>query len=403
MISPEEIRRRACRLWATGRPLRSVLGVEALFPYSLPFAKPSARKWLTEYAELRAALERLDAESSDVTGSGYRLVTREVSHQKLGTLRTAERIVFESVEDLAASAGETAVLRRFQALALMLQAHEPRLLPWLAERPLNAVAHDAEIPRLLAVVEHLQAHPRPMRYARELGIAGVDSKFIESWRGVLAEWLDRLLPAEAIESGVRGLSDYGFERRFGLRFEEVSIRFRWLDPGMALAGCISDATVPLSQFAAYAPQCRRVLVTENKINFLTLPPAEGTLAIFGGGYGIERLAAVAWLEALPVHYWGDIDTHGFAILSRLRAFLPDVRSFLMDRDTLIAHREFWSVEAPERRCVKDLPGLDAAEHALYEDLRDDRFGEGVRLEQERVGYSYVIGAIPGSESPHKPG
>lgn len=40
-----------------------------------------------------------------------------------------------------------------------------------------------------------------------------------------------------------------------------------------------------------------------------------------------------------VHYWGDLDTHGSAILDRLRAWLPQTRSFLMDRETLLDHRE----------------------------------------------------------------
>jgi hypothetical protein len=394
MISPEDIREKACRLWSGGRALRAALGVEALFPYPVPFAKPSAREWLSGFAELRSALERLEAASKAGTGAGYTLVTRDIAHQKLGSLRVPERIVFENIGDLAACAGESATLRRFEALVDTLESREPRLLPWIAERPLQALEQDHAIPQLLAVAEYFQAHPRPMRFARELGIPGVDSKFIEAYRGVLADWLQRLLPPDAIDAtAARGLADNGFERRFGLRHEEAVIRFRWLDPAMALEGCISDAAVPLSQLAAYMPPCTRVLVTENKINFLTLPHSEATLALFGGGYAIDRLASVPWLRTMPIHYWGDIDTHGFAILGRLRGHLPDVRSFLMDRETLMAHRDFWSTEAPDCRCLRELAGLDDAERALYDDLREDRLGTGVRLEQERIGYTHVTAAV----------
>lgn len=393
MISPEEIRERARKLWASGRPLCAWLGAETLFPYSVPFRKPSAQEWLGRFAELRAEVEQLQNASKASLGTGYTLVLKEVAHQKLGTLRTLERVVFESVEDLAACAGESATLQRFKALAQTLRSHEPRLTAWLAERPLRALEYESAMPRLLAVAEHFQACPRPMRYARELGIPGVDSKFIEEHRGILAEWLERVLPAEAVDATVRGLSDHGFERRFGLRHEEANIRFRWLDPAMALEGCISDASVPLAQLAAYMPACKRVLVTENKINFLTLPASEGGLALFGGGYAIERLASVPWLGNMPVHYWGDIDTHGFAILSRLRSYLPGVRSFLMDRDTLMSHHDFWSEEAPECRCLRDLACLTSEELSLYDDLRMDRLGERVRLEQERIGYFHVRQAV----------
>ena len=47
-----------------------------------------------------------------------------------------------------------------------------------------------------------------------------------------------------------------------------------------------------------------------------------------------------WLKGRPLHYWGDIDTHGFAMLDRVRAIFPAAESFLMDRETLCAHSAF---------------------------------------------------------------
>jgi len=393
MITSGEIRAHARKLWASGAPLRAWLGAQPLFPYVVAFRKPSAQEWLARFAQLREALQQLEAGSKVTLGSGYSVSFKEVAHQKLGRLRVPERIILETAEDAAACAGEEVALRRFAALAEVLRAREPRLLDWLAERPLRSLDEATELPRLLAVTEFFQEHPRPMRYARELGILGVDSKFIEVNRGVLRDWLDRLLPPEAIDVSVRGFEDYGFERRFGLRHEEPLIRFRWLDPAHALARGVLDASVPLSQFAAYAPTCARVVVTENKVNFLTLPACPDALAIFGGGYAVERLGRIAWLAGVPLHYWGDIDTHGFAILNRLRGAWPHVRSLLMDRATLVDHRELWSREPPERRSTQDLGRLDPAEQALYDDLRQDRLGEGVRLEQERVDYTRVRCAL----------
>jgi hypothetical protein len=389
MISPEQIRDRAHKLWSSGRALRAWLGAEPLFPYSVPFRKPSAKEWLENFARLRVDVERLEATSKARIGAGYTVAFREVTHQKLGSMRTPERIVFESAEDIAACAGENATLRRFQDMAKMLHSREPRLTAWLAEQPLRALEHYSVLPRLLAVTAYFQAHPRPMRYARELDIPGVDSKFVEEYQALLDQWLERLLPAAAMNGEVHGLSDHGFERRFGLRYEEPLIRFRWLDPSLAPAGHIIDATVPLSQFVAYAPTCSQVFVTENKINFLTLPESRSGLAIFGGGYAIERLASIPWLRSIPLYYWGDIDTHGFAILSLLRSRLPQTRSFLMDRDTIFIHQEFWSEESQERRCLRELASLTAEESSLYDDLRSDRLGVRVRLEQERIGYTHV--------------
>lgn len=393
MISPEDIRTRARKLWLSGAPLRAWLGAEALFPYVVPFRKPSAQEWLERFAGLRAEAEQLEAGSKARQGAGYAVVYKEVAHQKLGRLRVPESIVFESSEDVAACAGESAALARFARVAQTLQSTEPRLAAWLAEQPLQALELEGLLPQLLAVVAYFQVHSRPMRYARELGIAGVDSKFVEENRTLLGTWLDRLLPPNAVNATVRGLADYGFERRFGLRYDEPLIRFRWLDRSLMLDGCIADATVPLSEFAAYAPCCERVFVTENRVNFLTLPECTRSLAIFGGGYAIDRLGSLPWLREQPLYYWGDIDTHGFAILNRLRRYWDHTHSLLMDRSTLLIHQALWSEEPRERRSLHDLDVLNEEECALYDDLRCDRLGERVRLEQERIGYSQVMDAV----------
>ena len=292
MISPDEIHTRARKLWASGVPLRAWLGVEALFPYFVRFRKPSAQEWLERFADLRSAVERLEAGGKTRRTAGYAVAFKDVAHQKLGRLRVPESIVFERAEDVAACAGETAAMTRFTEVAQTLRSEEPRLAPWLAEHPLLAIEIQTGLPRLLAVVAYFRAYPRPMRYARELGIPGVDSKFIEENRALLGAWLDRVLPSDAVDETVRGLADNGFERRFGLRSDEPLIRFRWLDRSLILDGHISDATVPLSEFAAYAPGCERVFVTENRINFLTLPECAGSLAVFGGGYAIDRLGSL---------------------------------------------------------------------------------------------------------------
>jgi len=392
MISQEQIRARAQKFWTTGQALRAWVKTEPLFPYPIPFRKPSAQEWLNHYAEMRAQVEQLEVASKVKYGAGYTVVFKDIAHQKLGRLRVPERIVFESIEDVAACIGESAALKRFQELTRMLRMREPRLLNWLADHPLSALEHEPVFPRLLTVAAYLQTHPRPMRYARELGIPGVDSKFIEEHQALLYDWLDRLLPIEALDVSVRGLSDHGFERRFGLRYEEPLIRFRWLDRRLALAGGITDVTVPISQFIAYAPSCARVFVTENKTSFLTLPECDESLAVFGSGYAIDNLGNVPWLTE-KLYYWGDIDTHGFAILNRLRGYWPRARSFLMDRDTLLGHRKLWSEEPQERRCLHDLMELNADERGLYDDLRCDRLGVRVRLEQERIEYDRVLEAV----------
>ena len=63
----------------------------------------------------------------------------------------------------------------------------------------------------------------------------------------------------------------------------------------------------------------------------------------------------------------------------------------MDRATLMAFESLWGEE--EKQTVRDLPRLDAAERALYDDLRDNRIRANLRLEQERIGFACVQSAL----------
>lgn len=100
---------------------------------------------------------------------------------------------------------------------------------------------------------------------------------------------------------------------------------------------------------------------------------------------------MTWLHGLPLVYWGDLDTHGFAILDALRRRFPHAESMLMDRNTLLDHESQWVRE--EKPVSGVLHTLTPAEAALYRDLVEGTFGESVRLEQERIRYSAISGAL----------
>ena len=152
-------------------------------------------------------------------------------------------------------------------------------------------------------------------------------------------------------------------------------------------------SVRLEEFVARAARDHRVYVVENEITYLAFPLTEGALVIFGAGYAVSVLEPLGWLAGLDLVYWGDIDTHGFAILDRLRQRFPHVRSMLMDRTTLLAHRDQWVSEPSP--LVVGLHLLDAEEAQLYRYLVADALGRSVRLEQERVSFAVIEQAMRG--------
>jgi hypothetical protein len=93
------------------------------------------------------------------------------------------------------------------------------------------------------------------------------------------------------------------------------------------------------------------------------------------------------LKQVSLVYWGDIDTHGFAILNQLRARFGHVESMLMDHATLMAHQHAWGDE--DASIKHDLPLLTPDEQAVYDTVRDNVIRPNLRLEQEKVGFNWL--------------
>jgi hypothetical protein len=380
--TPADLRAQVQRLWDRGELLRAAVSDAVPWPVRLNLRAPSAADLCDRFEAVRAWV-RAVADTPHV-----RIDWREWNHRVQGLQRLPAAVWVDSPQEAWAFIGQTRQAQRFSALWQQTAAAQPALLTWLSRRPLQALELADRWGRLLTVIEWLQAQPRPGVYLRQVDAPGVDSKFIEAHRGVLTELLDLTLPPEAIDTCATGTAQ--FPRRYGFRDKPVRLRFRPLDPVLpSLPGCqgLPDIALDAGSFATLALPIERVFITENETNFLAFPPVARAIVVFGAGYGWEALARAAWLQRCHLHYWGDIDTHGFAILNQLRSHFPHAASFLMDRETLLAHRLHWGEESEPAR--HDLSRLTSEETALYDELRFDRIQPRLRLEQERVGFGWL--------------
>lgn len=149
--------------------------------------------------------------------------------------------------------------------------------------------------------------------------------------------------------------------------------------------------MPADELARLHVQSRVAVIVENEISYLSVKVPDDGIVLWGGrgGFDVDNVGRLPWLGGADVVYWGDIDTHGFAILDRLRAWLPEARSVLMDQETLLAHRDRWVTE--DRPARSALTRLTVDEWGgLYTDLVEGgALGDRVRLEQERIDWNWV--------------
>ena len=383
--TPADIKARLHRRWRRGEILASVLPAEPLFPLRLSLKGPTSAQITADFGAAR------DWIAGWRNQSAIPLEWRGFSHRLFGANEMPVAAVIPDAESAVKILGTRREWQIYQEMAGRARESFPELLPWLARRAITALDLAVDWPALLAVVAWVREHPRSGLFLRQIDAPGVHTKLVEKHRGVLAELLDHALPADAIDPTARGAS--GFARRYGFRDKPERIRIRFLDPDCAIAAdrIGLDLTLEAAAFAALDPPVGHVFITENEINFLAFPPCSKSLVIFGSGYGWAALADAKWLLHRDVHYWGDIDTHGFAILDQLRASLPHARSLLMDRETLLAHESFWSTEPqPVKRVFQR---LTPDESLSLDELYAERHPTAPRLEQEKLPFHRLLAVL----------
>ena len=385
---PADLIDQISRHWTQGRILAAKVNGSPLFPLRLRLRGPDTKALGQRFDEVRAWIRDLENGSRATRGFGYDIEWTNINHRQLGRNQIPDGISVPTEGDALRLIGKTKDVQRFDECAQAALAVFPALAGWVGRRPLTMLEHAADWHRILAVLAWFRDNPRSGLYLRQVDIAGVDTKFIEGRRGLLAELLDVVQQTEMKEQLLTGTRT--FEQRFGLRNKPPLIRFRILDEQLAING-LSDITVPADQFSRLELPVQRVFITENEINGLAFPVAPRALVVFGLGYGVELLSGAEWLKDREIYYWGDIDTHGFAMLDRLRGMFPAALSLLMDRETLLAHRPLWVQEMVPH--VGPLTRLTDVEQALFEELQLNRIGERVRLEQERISFGHAQHAL----------
>jgi hypothetical protein len=374
---PADVRAAVRKKWDSGALLGRFAAGQEWEPLGIPIRGPSARLIGEHLADVR---QWAAGWAAFAARGPLRVEYKQVGGRHFGANSIPGRAWLDTYDAAWALLGVRPDVRRLTGL--IEAADGTRLVPWLTGHPLRALRLADDWGRLLATVRWIEQRQAPSMYLRQIDVPGVDTKFIERHKGVLVDLLDAQLDPSRVAAGVSDFADrYGFLRRPGYVRFRVAGRFRGF----------SELSVRAAELTAPPEGITRAYVLENEITYLSFPVPPAAIVILGGGYAVPVLELLGWLAGLDVVYWGDIDTHGFAILNRLRHHLPQARSMLMDRVTLLGHRDHWVTE-PSPTAV-NLNRLDRAESALYADLISGSYAPSVRLEQERISFSAIEKAL----------
>lgn len=369
--TPDDIAAKVRRRWDDGALLRAHAAKSPFEVIEVPLRGPKPSEIGDDLDAVRNWVGLLDGGRRD--DRRYSLKWRTIGGRHIGRNELPDRAVVSSFDQAWTLLGVRETVQRFDAV-LALVHHHPSMRRWVTDQPHRALELHVEVPRLVAAFEWLDAHRNSGLYLREISAPGVDTKFAERHRSVLASILD-VAPTPS-----------GFLSALGLRSKPEFVRFRPAS-SLGLPTPATELAMRAAELAQLSIRPRSAIVVENEITYLSVDVPDDGVVIWGKGFEVDRAGRLPWLVDVDVTYWGDIDTHGFAILDRLRAWLPQTQSVLMDRATLVTHRERWGDE--DRPSKAALARLTAEEMDLYTDLVTDSLGERVRLEQERIDWRWV--------------
>ncbi|KCZ72032.1 hypothetical protein ANME2D_01432 [Candidatus Methanoperedens nitroreducens] len=388
MITPEEIKKQAER-WYKDFLIASING-ESFFPKEIRFGRIRSSETLESFSKINQEIQNLKKKSKEQSGYGYLIEFIKRKDQKIGEQLFPDRIYFEDESDYLKFIKKEKEYQEFKRAVDQITNTVPELHEWILLNPLKIIDHLGKWTDLIKVCKFFITNPRPNLYIRELPLE-LHTKFIEENKAIIRHLLDFLIDEYINKEEVE------FERRFNLKYSEPLIRLRILDEEIAkeyFSG-LTDLSILQSDFNILNISCKKIFILENKtnfsniFNFLTLPLLKDSMAIFGKGFQLNLLKEARWLSDKQIIYWGDIDTHGFQILSQLRSYFPKTQSLMMDFETFNEFKQF-AVTGTETN-INQLINLTAEENQLFEYLLDLK--EKNRLEQEKINHSFALRKI----------
>ena len=362
------------REWLIGDP------GEGQWPLEVPLGIPTEQAALRQVDGVRAWVGAWQGWQANTVQTSGTLYWCERRWKALGVQRLPEKLALGGPEEVAMWIGESARWERAQSRYRTLTARWPVLAQPLP-RYFDVLADygDADFHRLAEMLDWIANHRQSDLYPRQLPVSGLDSKWLDGRKGLLTD----LVAAIQEDSS----SELDFYQRCGLKAPPLLVRMRVLDQALrARVGGVGDITAPVEDLAGLNLPVSHVFIVENLQTGLAMSDMPGAVVFMRLGYNVDVLARFPWLACAKCIYWGDLDTHGFAILHRARSYIPELQSVLMDEGTLLQHKALWVDESAQHPST-ELTLLTEQEQQLYRDLKQQRWGQNVRLEQERIDWA----------------
>jgi hypothetical protein len=263
----------------------------------------------------------------------------------------------------------------------------PAVRPWLAR---IVDLDDYDFTTLLDATAWFRAHLRSGLTVRSVPVPGMHTKWLARHRGMVLACLGVLTSSSHFTEATGDADPVDIPAddldALGLRPLPREISVVLADPALrALVGGLRQISAPVDELADLEIRPDVVLIVENKEPALAWSDTTGLVVIHSLGNHLDVLSRLPWIRHDRCWYWGDLDRHGFTLLSRARAMVPQLESLLMAPDDTETYRPLAVEENLDRYDQPD-PTLTPAEASALASLQLTE-GKYLRTEQERIPIS----------------
>ena len=389
MISPEEIKIKAKNKYKDF--LRYIINLHCEKPeadFFLLYIKADKGKVSDDLLSRQKELQLLINKSKNKTGSGYKLDFETVNSRKNGEQTEVSKIYFENESDYLSFINENKSYKLFDTAISQIKnsnlLSNEKFVEW-AKSHLTDLCAEPESNHFWSDIclcaDWLNKNQDSNLYIREIPLP-VHTKFIEQNKKIIKSLTEK------------ADSEYEFEATFGLKIKPDFVRFRSLSDNIILPfseSRLNECQILLDDFLkldeSFLNRIKNIFIVENEMVYLTFPQCKDSICIWGQGYKVNILNGIEWFKSKELYYFGDLDEHGFDILSTYRRCYPQIQSFCMDNKILEEYRQFL-VNGKKLENGRIPENLNKTEKECFMILRSVT-SEKNRLEQERISVAYI--------------
>lgn len=394
MITIEELKKKALQRYSDFIDNYCNQTLNSFFPLIIPCNKGNPND---DFEKRSKELKEIHENSKNNGKKSYIYETAEVSSRTNGKQTVITKIYFDNRSDYLFFISKKSAFETLERAVSILNDNlrtnlsKDEITTWIIRN--NEKLSDTTVEdgidtywkNICLCANWLCTTPKSNLYLRTIPLE-VHSKFIENNQTIIHS----LISSEKITK------ENTFIKQHGLAEKPNHIRFRFLD--MTL---LSDDFAPnemiLTSFdfnniykAAFMKDVKTIYIVENEMVYLTFPKVRNAICIWGHGFTAGQFKQFSWLNNYQLIYFGDLDEHGYEILSMFRIAFPGTKSICMNMDTLNEFDRF-RVEGEVLSGGYIPEKLNEDEMLVFKTLRKEK--KRNRLEQERISQGWIINSL----------